>query len=133
MAISSTDAAAIHKLAQAAGIDDDTLAAWTEEEGGYRFAITSHTGAIKAPAASRLRERINKFARTKDAPTPNAAPEGTLMATDRQVTYILDLLAERERTGDGGGFMTGPTDQNGIEQMTRREASMYITSLTEDY
>ncbi|MFD4830109.1 hypothetical protein ACFWPV_09680 [Streptomyces uncialis] len=132
MAISPTEAAGIHKLAQAAGIDDDTLAAWTEEEGGYRFAITSHTGAIKARAATRLRERINGFG-GKDAPTPKAAPEGTLMATDRQVTYILDLLAERERTGDVGGFMTGPTNQHGIEQMTRREASLYITLLTGAY
>lgn len=143
MAISSKDAAKIHKLAQDAGISDDTLKQWTEEAGGYFAAITSHTGAIKARQADEVKERIAKHVNDREQAvlgeaakaagvTPPPAP-GTPMATPRQVDYILGLLAQRERAGDGGGFMTGPTDRAGVEELTRQEASTYITSLKEDY
>ena len=33
----------------------------------------------------------------------------------------------------GGGFFSGPTDRAGIEELSKREASMYITSLKGDY
>lgn len=55
------------------------------------------------------------------------------LATPRQVDYILSLLAGRRRDGDTSGFMTGPTDRAGIEQMTRSEASTYIDSLKGAY
>lgn len=55
------------------------------------------------------------------------------LATPRQVDYILQLLARRERTGEGGGFFTGPTDRAGIEELSKADASTYITSLKGDY
>lgn len=55
------------------------------------------------------------------------------LATDAQVKYILDLLRQRSLRGDGGGFMTGPTTKDGIERLTRAQASTYITSLREEY
>ncbi|MEO3976286.1 hypothetical protein [Streptomyces sp. CAU 1734] len=132
MAIAPSEAARIHRLAQDAGIDDDTLADWTEEEGGYRFAITSGTGAIKSLQAHRLTVRIKEHSARKEAAAVGVPP-GTPMATPAQIEHILRNLARRQRTGDAGGFMTGPTDRDGIARMTRREASKYITSLTEDY
>lgn len=51
------------------------------------------------------------------------------VATDRQVDYILRLLA----TTEGAGFMNGPTTRDSIAKMTRRAASAYITSLKETY
>lgn len=54
-------------------------------------------------------------------------------ATERQVEYILKLLAARERQGEGGGFMAGPTDRAGIERMSAADASMYIDSLKGNY
>ncbi|WP_030888201.1 hypothetical protein [Streptomyces sp. NRRL S-1868] len=55
------------------------------------------------------------------------------LATERQVSYILDLLAKRRRSGEGGGFLTGPTTRAGIAKMSRSEASAYIDSLKGDY
>ncbi|MFI8201112.1 hypothetical protein ACIF6K_32070 [Streptomyces sp. NPDC085942] len=55
------------------------------------------------------------------------------LATDRQVEYILSLLAARRRSGEGGGFMFGPTDRAGIAQLTREDASSYIDSLKGTY
>lgn len=55
------------------------------------------------------------------------------LATPRQVDYILNLLAQRERTGEGGGFFYGPTDRAGIELLSKSDASTYITSLKGDY
>lgn len=55
------------------------------------------------------------------------------LATDRQISYILDLLAKRHHDGDDSGFYYGPTDRAGIAKMTRAEASTYITSLKGEY
>lgn len=55
------------------------------------------------------------------------------LATERQVEYIVTLLARRARNGDGGGFFSGPTTIEGIRRLTKDEASTYIDSLTENY
>lgn len=62
-----------------------------------------------------------------------AARRASGLATPAQVDYILDLLAQRRRTGDDSGFMTGPTDRAGIEQLTYNTASAYIDSLRGTY
>ncbi|MBB5110107.1 hypothetical protein [Streptomyces spectabilis] len=55
------------------------------------------------------------------------------MATPRQADYILQLLALRERLGEEGGFMTGPTTRAGIEELSKAGASAYIDSLKGSY
>jgi hypothetical protein len=54
---------------------------------------------------------------------------GQVLATDSQVDTIMRLLARHR----GGGFFVGPTDRGGVANLTRDEASNYITSLTENY
>lgn len=79
--------------------------------------------------------RINRAvtAAIREAQSPTAAPaQTTPMATSRQVDYIMQLLAERG-DGVGGGFMAGPTSEEDIKRMTKRDASRYIDSLTERY
>ncbi|MEU5157270.1 hypothetical protein [Glycomyces sp. NPDC021274] len=55
------------------------------------------------------------------------------LATPRQIDYIMSLLAQREISGEGGGFYYGPTTRAGVEEMSKAEASVYIRSLTGDY
>jgi hypothetical protein len=50
-------------------------------------------------------------------------------ATDRQVSYIMNLL----KNHGGGGFFNGPKDFAGVKKLTQGEASMYIDSLTDNY
>ena len=50
------------------------------------------------------------------------------LATDRQVSYILSLLAQHD--GQNTTWYTaGPTDSAEIATMTRRDASTYISAL----
>jgi excisionase family DNA binding protein len=61
-----------------------------------------------------------------------AADRGPL-ATPRQVDYIMQLLHARTRSGDAGGFFSGPTTRDGVQELTRTQASTYIDSLTNNY
>jgi len=71
--------------------------------------------------------------RIQDENDRAAAQRTAHLATPRQVDYILTLLDRRARSGDGGGFFSGPTDRAGIEKLSRSEASSYIDSLKGDY
>jgi hypothetical protein len=143
VAISAREAERIHNEATAAGISDALLEDWTEEAGGYRYAITGHGGAIKASPASAVRRRIKDHAASTERAvltaaaeaagiTPPPAPDAPL-ATEAQVNYIIRLLDQRRRTGEGGGFYSGPTGRPQIAALTRQEASLYIRSLKGDY
>lgn len=91
-----------------------------------------------------VKDRVERDAALKAAPPkpvePVKAPaakqdlapsKGT--ASQRQVDYIMKLLDRRRRSGEGGGFMTGPTHRAGVASMSSTEASAYIRSLTGDY
>lgn len=70
---------------------------------------------------------------TAQARTAKAAAPKPALATLSQVDYIVTLLARRHQHGDGDGFMIGPTSRSEIAQMTRQDASAYISSLTGAY
>lgn len=98
-----------------------------------QLAVQHAAGAeerIQAKAATDAAEAVKEARKRRLAEL--RATRGEL-ATPRQVDYILQLLAYRERTGEGGGFMYGPTDRAGVEEMSKADASMYITSLKGDY
>lgn len=90
-----------------------------------RIQAAAEKAAIDA-AETAVREareqQLAELARTKGA-----------LATPRQIDYILNLLEGRRRTGEGGGFYTGPTTRARLEEMSKGEASTYITSLKGDY
>ncbi|MEV5451624.1 helix-turn-helix domain-containing protein [Streptomyces sp. NPDC052535] len=81
---------------------------------------------VTAAAEAAVRE-------AREAQIAEARQQKGPLATPRQVDYILSLLLSRRESGEGGGFFTGPTDRAGIETLSKREASSYITSLKGDY
>lgn len=81
----------------------------------------------------RVEAAAAKWARAMN-PTPArpAASAGAPLATERQVSYILTILARG--AGDEGGYISGgPTTRDQIARLTRRQASDYIDSLTGRY
>lgn len=109
------------------------------------IAVQQMTAAAEkhaAGSADRIREKADREAIAAAEATVREAREAQLaearrqkgpLATPRQVEFILQLLDRRERTGEGGGFFYGPTDRAGIEEMSKADASTYITSLKGDY
>lgn len=111
-----------------------------------------HDGAGKRAAASKLtvpelRKLVadTKAYQQRQADKARAARQGAaqqeafrrrqaaLPATDRQVDFIVNLLAARRRSGEEGGFFVGPVDRAGIARLSRADASAYIDSLKGDY
>lgn len=106
----------------------DVLIQWANQhaEGvAERIAKKAEKDAIEAAESAVREAREAQLAEVRQA-------KGEL-ATPRQVEYILQLLAARERSGEGGGFFSGPTDRAGVETLSKGEASTYITSLKGDY
>ena len=69
---------------------------------------------------------------TETKPEPTKEEARSPLATDRQVDYIMTLLAQH-----GGQnttwFSAGPTTLEEVSRMTRRDASTYISALKGDY
>jgi hypothetical protein len=104
--------------------------------------MTAEAEKHAAGSADRIREKAEREAiaaaegavrEAREAQLAEARRQKGPLATPKQVDYILQLLARRERTGEGGGFFYGPTDRAGIEEMSKVDASTYITSLKGDY
>ncbi|MBD0743619.1 hypothetical protein [Streptomyces sp. CBMA152] len=106
----------------------DALVSWVERHtagAAQRIQEQAEKDAIEAAEEAvreARREQLAEAQRQKGA-----------LATPRQVDYIVQLLAVRERTGEGGGFFIGPKDRAGIELLSKAEASSYSTSLKGDY
>lgn len=111
----------VDEIVTALGSDAQGMGRYRPFQGRSLRWVEQRISALEARAAETAERKA----------TRERATQG--LATDRQISYILDLLARRRRNGDGGGFMIGPTDRAGIAAMTRQDASAYINSLTEDY
>ena len=126
--------------AQAAGFTDMRDAtAYLIANGIDKYSIHSGSDWIEvsnrrneAKAERLFNERAAQIRAQQAAPTTKPAPRVEL-ASGRQVDYIMSLLARRQRDGATTGFMSGPTTRQGVEALSRREASTYIDSLTERY
>lgn len=93
-------------------------------------------------AAKRIQDKAERDAVEAAEAAVREAREGQLaelrrqkgaLATERQVDFIVQLIAARERSGEGSGFFYGPTDRAGIEELSKGEASLYIDSLKGNY
>lgn len=106
----------------------DILVEWANRHAAgaaERIARKAEQDAVDAAETVVREARESRMAELRGAKGP--------LATVPQIDYILQLLARREASGEGGGFYYGPTDRAGIEEMSRIEASTYITSLKGDY
>ncbi|MFD7093367.1 hypothetical protein [Streptomyces xanthophaeus] len=101
------------------------------------WAVSHAEGAperiAKKREADAIEEAESLVRKAREAQLRKLVRERGPLATPRQIDYILNLLAERKRTGEGGGFFYGPTDRAGIEELSKSDASSYIKSLTGDY
>jgi hypothetical protein len=101
------------------------------------LAVTQALGGTPRAAATlaeRRRSGMRKELEDQRArEREELAAAGTEFATDAQVKTIMKLLARRERSGEGGGFFSGPTDPGGVANLSTSDASAYITSLRGDY
>ncbi|NDO78469.1 hypothetical protein GKZ75_09590 [Kocuria indica] len=92
------------------------------EDGGKLYALgRKDEAAIRAWA-----ERI--------APQPTETPvpaQPQALATEPQVRYIMSLL--NRGAHEEGGFMNGPTTEDGVRKLSKAAASSYITSLKGEY
>lgn len=53
------------------------------------------------------------------------------LATPRQINFIMQLIHEGKHRE--GGIFSGPLDRDGVAELSKKEASLYITSLLGDY
>jgi hypothetical protein len=95
------------------------------EDADERIAKKAEADAVEAAEQAVRQARADQLAEIERTRGP--------LATPRQIDFILQLLAKREITGEGGGFYYGPKDRAGLEAMTKAEASVYIDSLKGDY
>ncbi|MFE6745892.1 hypothetical protein ACFVGM_08585 [Kitasatospora purpeofusca] len=105
---------------------------------GASLASQSRLGTRVPKTAARLAERrydgmAQELVERRRAERAELAERGVQFATELQVDEIMRLLGERARSGEGGGFFIGPTDFEGVKNMTSANASTYITSLRGEY
>ncbi len=125
-AIGDTAAATLIARAEAVGITIEDIAKKVRLPYAAAWAVANISGRDWTRIDDMIAERES---RTEEAAPAAAAP----LATAKQIDYIMSLLAGRARTGEEGGFMTGPTTREGVAKMTRTAASNYISSLKGGY
>jgi len=104
------------------------------ELGGYKVdVIAAKLKTMTLREIADLVAQTRAFLASKGIDVRQPVEPETLTATPRQVTHILDLLARRQASGEGGGFYSGPTSREEVAKMTRENASLYIRSLGGDY
>lgn len=109
-----------------------------EAEAAFDAVVASHNRHMNA----RLQQDADREARiaAEDAKAAVIEREGG-PATERQINYIIRLLGERELSGNEAGFLgtqvllsaDGRLNHTALSNLTKRLASQYITSMTEDY
>lgn len=108
---------------------------------GLEIAVKEALGALPKTAATLASRRSSALEIERDTALSEQRAQqrveleaaGTTFATPRQVDYIMDLLMKRREEGIGGGFFLGPTDREGVANLSTEDASTYIDSLTGNY
>jgi hypothetical protein len=137
--IGTAEAERIYALAAERGLDRDQV-----NQLAYTKRLTMDAFTIERLSGARSRQLIDMLPAGPTAATPAAATTAEPAhshCSARQADYIADLLAERARSGEGGGFASverlytqdGKLDLAAIANLSPDSASMIIRSLTGDY
>ena len=100
------------------------LVAYVED--GVAYAYTRRD-------ADTVEQVIRLSALEKAAARRVAAGQPAELATERQVDFIMKLLAWCGVSGEADGFMSGPTTREAVAKLSKAQASAYITSMKGGY
>ena len=113
------------------GVTTDEIVALTEGMGLVAYVEDGVAYAYTRRDADKVEQAIRLAALEKAAARRIAA--GQPVATERQVDFIMKLLAWRGISGEADGFMSGPTTREEISKLSKAQASAYITSMKGGY
>lgn len=115
------------------GITTDEIVTLTEGMGLVAYVEDGVAYAYTRKDADKVEQVIRLDALEKAAADRVAAGQPAELATERQVDYIMSLIAHRAAYGEADGFMAGPTTHEAIAKLSKAQASAYITSLKGQY
>lgn len=120
-------------LSREYGITTDEIVALTEGMGLVAYVEDGVAYAYTRKDADKVEQIIRRAAAEKAAADRVAAGQPAELATERQVNFIMSLIARRDAYGEADGFMSGPTTREAVAQLDKAQASAYITSMKGGY
>ena len=120
-------------LTRAYGVTTDEIVALTEGMKLVAYVEDGVAYAYTRKDADKVEQIIRRAAAEKAAADRVAAGQPAELATERQVDFIMSLIARRAAYGEADGFMSGPTTREEIAKLSKAQASAYITSLKGGY
>ena len=120
-------------LAREYGVTTDEIVALTEGMGLVAYVEDGVAYAYTRKDADKVEQVIRLSALEKAAARRVAAGQPAELATERQVAFIMSLVARRAAYGEADGFMSGPTTREAVAQLSKSQASAYITSMKGGY
>ena len=120
-------------LSREYGITTDEIVALTEGMKLVAYVEDGVAYAYTRKDADKVEQIIRRAAAEKAAADRVAAGQPAELATERQVDFIMSLVARRAAYGEADGFMSGPTTREAIAKLSKSQASAYITSLKGGY
>ena len=120
-------------LSREYGITTDEIVALTEGMGLVAYVEDGVAYAYTRKDADKVEQVIRLSALEKAAARRVAAGQPAEPATERQVDFIMTLLAWRGFSGEADGFVSGPTTREEVAKLSKSQASAYITSMKGGY
>ena len=120
-------------LSREYGITTDEIVAITEGMGLVAYVEDGVAYAYTRKDADKVEQIIRRAATEKAAADRVAAGQPAELATERQVDFIMSLVARRAAYGEADGFMSGPTTREEVAKLSKSQASAYITSMKGGY
>lgn len=115
------------------GVTTDKIVTLTEGMGLVAYVEDGVAYAYTRRDADKVEQVIRLSALEQAAARRVAAGQPAELATERQVDFIMKLLAWCGVSGEADGFMSGPTTREAVAKLSKAQASAYITSMKGGY